>query len=151
MLSFDVAHHQTSPFQKDAPKRGFLSRRARSNLSEKLGIIKPKQPVPERKVGEHKSERGEHVDGVSAVSTLAQCHLNSMVVSAILHMIRLASWRIKANSEIIHLPIHRAQRLMIALSLPTWIAKIVWASGNDSCRLEAKISHSAFCIPALHL
>lgn len=62
MLSFDVAHHQTSPFQKDAPKRGFLSRRARSNLSEKLGI-KPKQPVPERKVGEHKSERGEHVDG----------------------------------------------------------------------------------------
>lgn len=47
---------------KERSKRGFLSRRARSNLSEKLEIIRLKQPVPERKVGEYESERGEHND-----------------------------------------------------------------------------------------
>ncbi|KAG2038125.1 hypothetical protein BDR03DRAFT_314518 [Suillus americanus] len=86
---------------QEGSKHGFFSRRARSNSSQELATMMPNQPVPEGKGGKGKQLEHETVDHVSAVSTLAQCHRNSTVVSAVPHTIRSAPQRTRANSEMI--------------------------------------------------
>ncbi|KAG1858915.1 WD40-repeat-containing domain protein [Suillus subluteus] len=114
-----ISRHRPPPDEsvpKERSKRGFFSRRARSNSSMDLPTIKHNQPVPEGKVGEGEGEQGDDVDGVSAVSTLAHYQLYTTAVNAVPRMICLAPGRIKANSEMILLPMHRAHHLIIAFS-----------------------------------
>ncbi|KAG2069869.1 hypothetical protein BDR04DRAFT_1100989 [Suillus decipiens] len=98
---------------QEPPTCGFFSRCACSSSSLELATIAPNQEVPEGWVGE--DERGE----------------NEMLMIAVPHKIHLASQRIKANVEMILLTMRRVHHLFVALSLSTWIAKIVKACGND--------------------
>lgn len=58
------------PIPQERSKRGFFSRRIRSNSSLELATTKPK-PVPEGEVEECEGEQGQYIDDVSAVSTVA--------------------------------------------------------------------------------
>ncbi|KAG1818670.1 WD40-repeat-containing domain protein [Suillus subaureus] len=131
-----ISRHRPPPDEfipKESSKRSFFSRRARSNSSLELATMTPNQPVPGTKVKQSQGEQGDDVDDVSAVSTIAHCHFNLTAASVVPHMIRSAPDMIKANSEMILPTMHRTHHLIIiiALSLPTCIAKIVEASGND--------------------
>jgi hypothetical protein len=95
---------------KDRSKRRFFSRRTHSNASLDPAPVTPNQSVPERKVGECD---GEQVDDVSAVSTLAHCHLNIVAVSVLPPTTRSAPQKIQANSTMILPPARRAQYLIV--------------------------------------
>lgn len=118
---------------QEGSKHGFFSRRARSNSSQELATMMPNQPVPEGKGGKGKQLEHETVD-----------HRGSPHDS-------LSATKDKGKQRDDPQDNRRAHRLTITLFLPTWIAKIVKASGNDSCRLEEKTSHSVPCIPTPRL
>lgn len=136
---------------RERSKRSFFSRRARSKSSLELATIQPNQPVQEGEVGEDEGEQGENVDGVSAVLTFANRRLNMMTISVLPCIIQSTPERIKANSEMILPLTRRARHLVIALPLPTSIAKIIERSGSDLYNLEFKNPHLVPRIPVPNL
>ncbi|KAG2106586.1 WD40-repeat-containing domain protein [Suillus discolor] len=131
----NVISRRRPPSDESVPqersKHSFFSRRARSNSFVQLAAIKPNQLVPEGKVTE--GERGKSVDDVSAVSTLAQCHLSTTALSVILRMIRSAPEKIESYG----------------VPPLTSIGKIIGTAGHGYCSLEEKIIHLVSSIPAL--
>jgi hypothetical protein len=104
--------------------------------------MKPDQPVPEAKVGEGEGERGDNVDDVSGVSTLAHCHLNMVAVSVLPPIIRSTPQKIKANSEMMMLLMTRgAHRPITPLPLLTSTALTIETFGQSSCADKERIPH----------